>query len=247
MLQLSATRCSCIAILWVSLASFAAITICVASQQVLIVVYFVIDSVRKLLDTLSYITPLTLTLTWTFKDQFVYAFFARKIIILRMWPSHTHMTSQRHLHVCQSRPVSRMKQLDSSVLWISDSIRHSQNWGCYGVWEVSFIQMVLLRVRSMLVPGIILLQASYLFTYRLMRGFPSKYSPWTAMHSAHQCYNCWKHFRNSCCGTAFSVVTFFECLQYPEIFTPLRQTLLFDTLKSHSDPNQGNRVSVPFQ
>jgi hypothetical protein len=52
MLQLSAARSSCIAILWVSLVSFAAITICVASQRVFIVisVYFVIDSVRKLLD-----------------------------------------------------------------------------------------------------------------------------------------------------------------------------------------------------
>jgi hypothetical protein len=91
MVQLSATRCSCIAILWVSLVSSAAITLCVASQQVFVVycyhrpvlcaeellillinfikkwsrnrqfcltpvwkkktVYFVIDSVRKLLDT----------------------------------------------------------------------------------------------------------------------------------------------------------------------------------------------------
>jgi hypothetical protein len=32
----------------------ATITLCVASQQVCIVVYFVIDSVRKLLDTPSY-------------------------------------------------------------------------------------------------------------------------------------------------------------------------------------------------
>jgi hypothetical protein len=56
MVQLSATRCSCIAILWVSLVSFAAITLCVASQRVFIaVVYFVIDSVRKLLDTPSYV------------------------------------------------------------------------------------------------------------------------------------------------------------------------------------------------
>jgi hypothetical protein len=54
MVQLSATRCSCISILWVILVSFAAITLCIASQRVLIVVYFVIDSVRKLLDTLSY-------------------------------------------------------------------------------------------------------------------------------------------------------------------------------------------------
>jgi hypothetical protein len=54
MLQLSATMCSCIAILWVSLVSFAAIILCVASQRVFVVVYFVIDSVRKILDTPAY-------------------------------------------------------------------------------------------------------------------------------------------------------------------------------------------------
>jgi hypothetical protein len=58
MVQLSATRYSCIDILWVSVVSSAAITLCVASQRVFVVVaavYFVIDSVRKLLDTPSYI------------------------------------------------------------------------------------------------------------------------------------------------------------------------------------------------
>jgi hypothetical protein len=57
MIKLSATRCSCIAVLWVSLVSFAAITLCVVSQWVFIVVgiHFVIDSVRKLLDTPPYI------------------------------------------------------------------------------------------------------------------------------------------------------------------------------------------------
>jgi hypothetical protein len=56
MVQLSATRCRCIAILWVSLVSFSAITLYVASQRVFIVVseYFVLDSVRKLLDTPLY-------------------------------------------------------------------------------------------------------------------------------------------------------------------------------------------------
>jgi hypothetical protein len=56
MVQLSATRYSCIAILWVSLVSFTIITICVGSQRVFIVVniYFVIDSVRNLLDKPSY-------------------------------------------------------------------------------------------------------------------------------------------------------------------------------------------------
>jgi hypothetical protein len=49
MVQLSATRCSCIAILWVSLVSSAVITLRVTSQRVFIVVsvYFVTHSVRK--------------------------------------------------------------------------------------------------------------------------------------------------------------------------------------------------------
>jgi hypothetical protein len=56
MVQLSATRCSCATILRVSIVSFATIILCVASQRVFIVVRicFVIDSVRKLLDTPSY-------------------------------------------------------------------------------------------------------------------------------------------------------------------------------------------------
>jgi hypothetical protein len=56
MIQLSATRCSCIAILWVSLVSFAAITLWRGQKRVIpkVSVYFIIDSVRKLLDTPSY-------------------------------------------------------------------------------------------------------------------------------------------------------------------------------------------------
>jgi hypothetical protein len=55
MVQLSATRFSCFAIMWISLMSFAATTLYVASQRVFIVVsvYFVIDLVWKLLDTPS--------------------------------------------------------------------------------------------------------------------------------------------------------------------------------------------------
>jgi hypothetical protein len=34
--------------------NFAAITLCVPSQRVVVIVYFVIESVRKLLDTPSY-------------------------------------------------------------------------------------------------------------------------------------------------------------------------------------------------
>jgi hypothetical protein len=57
MVQPSVTRCSCIAILWVSLVSFAAIIVSVASQRVIpkVRVYFVMDSVRKLLNISSYV------------------------------------------------------------------------------------------------------------------------------------------------------------------------------------------------
>jgi hypothetical protein len=59
MVQLSATRCNCNAILWVRLVSFAAITLCVASQRMFIVVstYFVSDSVRKLLVKPTFSPP----------------------------------------------------------------------------------------------------------------------------------------------------------------------------------------------
>jgi hypothetical protein len=93
------------------------------------------------------------------------------------------------------------------------------------------------------VSGMILLQA-HLYTY----SSPSKYSPWAAMHLAQGCCHSWKHFWNSCRGITFSaVVTFFGCLQYPEILVPLSQTSLCETATSHSEPNQGNRVGVPFQ
>jgi hypothetical protein len=39
----------------------------------------------------------------------------------------------------------------------------------------------------------------------------------------------------------------FRCLQYPEIFVPIRQTFFLETAKSHMEPNQGNRVDVQFQ
>jgi hypothetical protein len=50
MVQLSATRCSCIAILWVSLMSFATITHCVASQWEFIVahIYFIVTQFGNL-------------------------------------------------------------------------------------------------------------------------------------------------------------------------------------------------------
>jgi hypothetical protein len=41
-----------------------------------------------------------------------------------------------------------------------------------------------------------------------------------------------------------SAVVTFLCLQCPEIFVTLRHTLFLETARSHSEPNQGNRVRV---
>jgi hypothetical protein len=70
--------------------SFAAINLCVASQRmfiVVIVVYFVIDSVRKRLDTPSYITNTAPDLTKIYNSYFKYFLYtvntlrkARKLI-----------------------------------------------------------------------------------------------------------------------------------------------------------------------
>jgi hypothetical protein len=50
--------------------SFSTITLCAASQQVFVVVaYFVIDSVRKLLDTPSYITGFQVSLPRTVSSE----------------------------------------------------------------------------------------------------------------------------------------------------------------------------------
>jgi hypothetical protein len=72
MVQLSAIRCNYITNFWVSLVSFAAITLSVASQQVFIVViYFIIDSVRKLLDTPSYLQTAPFIFYYTVPQLFV--------------------------------------------------------------------------------------------------------------------------------------------------------------------------------
>jgi hypothetical protein len=64
MAQLSTTRCTCFAILWVSLMNFAAIALWWWQQRVIIPkvsVYFVLYSVRKVLDTPSYKAARTCT------------------------------------------------------------------------------------------------------------------------------------------------------------------------------------------
>jgi hypothetical protein len=95
MVQLSATRCSCIAILWVSLVSFATMTLRVASQRVFIVVsvYFVIDSVRKL-----FIPPRRQN-KWLHIDLILLYFKKKKPCVRR---SRSHKDSKWSVLLCSS-------------------------------------------------------------------------------------------------------------------------------------------------
>jgi uncharacterized membrane protein len=56
---------------------FATITLCVASQRVFIVVYFVIDSVRELLDTLSCVRFLPYPFKFTTHNNPLFLFDAK--------------------------------------------------------------------------------------------------------------------------------------------------------------------------
>jgi hypothetical protein len=71
--QLSATRCSCIAILWVSLVSFAYINLCVASQLVLLLLLLLLLLLFISLSTQSgnvWIHPRTYYLTKSIQFRF---------------------------------------------------------------------------------------------------------------------------------------------------------------------------------
>jgi len=75
------------------------------------------------------------------------------------------------------------------------------------------------------VAGMILLQASYLCIHSLLRRVTLQGLPLSGYALSSK-----KHFWNSCCGIASSViVTFFRRVQYPKIFVPLRQTLFLET------------------
>jgi hypothetical protein len=104
MVQLSASRCSCMAILWVSLVSFAAITLCVVSQLVfsVIVFHFVIDSGRQLFDTPSYTRARKHARTYIHTYIHTYIYMNNMI---RKWPltSRSSITINRNLKLDISR------------------------------------------------------------------------------------------------------------------------------------------------
>jgi len=100
MIQLSATRCSCIAILWVSLMSFAHITLCVASQRVFVVIDdFGIDSVRTLLYTPSYVCQTIQSKTNSCTSMYIILLFWNHV---QSWKIRTMLTSKEQLHSLQN-------------------------------------------------------------------------------------------------------------------------------------------------
>jgi hypothetical protein len=120
-LQLLATMCSCIAILWVSPVSFAAVTLCVASQWVLIfvIVYVVIDSIRQLLVTPSYTSMTLLQATLP----------SRPLLILAR--SSVQNTFMRPLSLCQFVCVSVSM---TSVTTAGQYLTLAAVWGAWGLW-----------------------------------------------------------------------------------------------------------------
>jgi len=97
------------------------------------------------------------------------------------------------------------------------------------------------------VPGTILLQP-YLYTDSLLRGVTFKVLPLSSYVLNPMMLPLLETFLELLLWNSLQYhCHFFGCLQYPEIFIPLRQTLFLEIARTHSEPNQGNRVGVPNQ
>jgi hypothetical protein len=96
------------------------------------------------------------------------------------------------------------------------------------------------------IPGMTLLQA-YPYTYSLLGGVNFEVLPLSSHTPSPMMLQLLETFWNSCCGIVISaVVTFFYILDIVS-FVPLRQTLLMETSRGHSEPNQGKRMGAPVQ
>jgi hypothetical protein len=95
MLQLSATRCSCITILWVNLVSFVAITLCVASQGYL---------------SLSFISLSTQSGNFGHNLLYIFVDCRRPSVTITQWVGCCYLEDDAHLldshaphcHLCDS-------------------------------------------------------------------------------------------------------------------------------------------------
>jgi hypothetical protein len=134
--QLSATTCSYIAILWVSLVSFASITLCVASRRVFIVVsvYFVIDSVRKLFDTLSY-------MRMCFNIRVEFLRFVTQCNVVVWWKMEAAWTSKT---LVSSHNLTRRLNPEELEFWPPwESLKSVVTWLSSNSWINSVIMRII--------------------------------------------------------------------------------------------------------
>jgi hypothetical protein len=112
MVQLSATSCSCIAILWISLVSFAAITLSVASQRVFIVVLVSLSTQSENF----WIHPHKCNLSWQKQE------------------GHSRATKWIHTN----NIPSCLNERDTYVLWVGRAVRMSKTKKQHGDTEISY-------------------------------------------------------------------------------------------------------------
>jgi hypothetical protein len=168
MAQLSAIRCSGIAILWVSLVSFAAITICIASRTS---VYCFKRIFLYRLSPESFGYPPDRRKDKRFRTETHQAFCKSNLLVmsLGLWhwlvyvvPMYFNLS---HFTIIYCRRLS--------LCYFSVFYSHGGTW----IWTRCGYD----------VPGIILFQVSYLSTYSLLRGVTFTVLPSAAMHLAQRC------------------------------------------------------------
>jgi hypothetical protein len=116
MVHPSATRCSCIAILWASLASFDAITLRAASERVFIdLFFFVMCPVRILLDKPSYSKIFVVLLSHFSKDR-ISPLKETTIASFSHPPSHSTLHNQCRLESAEQYPISNKIQKSVKIV-----------------------------------------------------------------------------------------------------------------------------------
>jgi hypothetical protein len=131
MVQLSATRCSCIAILWVILVSFAAITLCVASQRAFIVVS-VHEVVSKHFRTES-ITKYTLTAINTRWEATQRVMEAQLTRLTHKIAIQLHLVAESCTIWSSRSRRSVRKRLDTISYFVIDSVRKHSDTPSYPI------------------------------------------------------------------------------------------------------------------
>jgi hypothetical protein len=138
MVQLSANKCSCVAILWVSLLSFDTITLCVASERVFIVVYFVMTQSGNF-----WIHPRILPL------RFYFVFLKSDYFLVCVVSKQLQVESKIQSHFTDKRNNSEILCQFYMALWSNDPSCGPKffSW-CDRVCESKYAATLRIQIRS---------------------------------------------------------------------------------------------------